>query len=482
MTFEFKLYDIISNINQIGETMYGIILAGGSGSRLWPLSREMYPKQLLKLDGEASLLQNTFKRLKCFIKSENIVSITNIKHANDVKFQLSQIDKNSTVLAEPMAKNTAPAIACTLEFLKQTKNPEEIVIIVPSDHLIRDFEAFEKTVKMGQEAAENGYIVTFGIRPTYPETGYGYIKTEKDVHGIHKVEKFVEKPDIETAKTYLLEGNYYWNGGIFMAKVSTLLAEYEKHDSEIYKHLSKLDFTNSNTIKYGIFEHMPSVSIDYAIMEKSDKIALCQLQSDWSDLGSWQSLYDVREKDDNGNVFEGNIISEDVKNSFIFSDKKVVAAIGLDDVIIVNTEDAILACKKEDSQAVKKVFEHLKNSDDKSHLVHKTVFRPWGWYTCLAEGEGYLTKVICVSSGQKLSIQSHNHRSEHWVVLEGKAKVILNDTDNFLEAGQSIDIPLQAKHSLQNPYDGDLKIIEVQKGDYISEDDIIRYEDVYGRV
>ena len=463
--------------------MYGIILAGGSGSRLWPLSRELYPKQLLKLDGELSLLQSTFKRLQLFINPEDIVAITNIKHANDVKFQLSQIDKNAIVLAEAMAKNTAPAIAATLEFLKQTKNKEEIVIIVPSDHLIKDIDAFEETVKQSIEAAQNGQIVTFGINPSYPETGYGYIKTTgEQVYGINKVEKFVEKPDLETAKKYLLEGGYFWNGGIFMAKVSILLEEFEKYAPEIYENLSKLDFNSSNTIPYGVFENMPSVSIDYAIMEKSDKISLCKLLSDWSDLGSWQSLYDTSKKDDNGNVLEGNIIADDVKNSLIYSDKKVVAAIGIEDVILVNTEDAILACKKNDSQAVKKVFEKLKKEDDKTHLVHKTVFRPWGWYTCLAEGEGYLTKVICVSPKQKLSIQSHNHRSEHWVVLEGQALVILNDEKNYLQAGQSIDIPLKAKHSLQNPYDTDLKIIEVQKGDYISEDDIIRYEDVYGRV
>lgn len=462
--------------------MYGIMLAGGSGSRLWPLSRELYPKQLLKLDGNLSLLQSTFKRLQGFIKSEDIISITNIKHANDVKYQLGQIDKNSVVLAEPMAKNTAPAIAVSLEYLKQIKDPEEIVIVVPSDPLIKNNEAFAQTVYEGVEAAKNGCIVTFGIKPTYPETGYGYIKTQDKIYGIDKVEKFVEKPDLETAKKYLLEGNYYWNGGIFMAKVSTLLNEYAKYQPEIYSNLSKLNYKHSNTIEYGVFEDMPSVSIDYAIMEKSDKIALCPLKSDWSDLGSWQSLYDVSEHDENGNVLDGHVIAEDVKNSFIYSDKKVVAAIGLKDIILVNTEDAVLACNKNDSQAVKKVYERLKKEDDKTHLVHRTVFRPWGWYTCLAEGEGYLTKVICVSPGQKLSIQSHNHRSEHWVVLEGEAKVVLDGKDNFLQAGQSIDIPVKAKHSLQNPYDKDLKIIEVQKGDYISEDDIIRYEDIYGRV
>lgn len=462
--------------------MYGIILAGGSGSRLWPLSRELYPKQLLKLDGENSLLQSTFKRLNSFIDADNIVSITNIKHSHDVKFQLSEICGNPTVLAEPIAKNTAPAIAVSIEYLKQLKDQEEVVIIVPSDHLIKDFKGFENSVQTGMNAAKDGKIVTFGIQPTYPETGYGYIKTQNDTNGVFDVDCFIEKPDLPTAQKYLLEGNYFWNSGIFMAKVSTLLEELSQHANNIYEHLSLLNFSESKIIKYRVFEEMPSISFDYAVMEKSNKIVLCKLQSDWSDLGSWQSLYDITPKDTDGNVLEGNTIVENVKNSFIYTDKKIVAAIGLEDVILINTEDAVLACKSDCSQRVKNIFEKLKKDDNKAHLIHKTVFRPWGWYTCLAEGQGYLTKVICVSPKQKLSVQSHNHRSEHWIVLEGQAKIILDDKDYYLESGQSIDIPVQAKHSLQNPYNTDLKIIEVQKGDYISEDDIIRYEDIYGRL
>ncbi len=462
--------------------MYGIILAGGSGSRLWPLSRELYPKQLIKLDGNESLLQSTFKRLNSSIKANNIISITNIKHSPDVKFQLNQIDSSSIILSEPMGKNTAPAIACTLEFIKQTASEDEIVIIVPSDQLVKDIKSFNKTVKAGEKLAKEGYIVTFGIKPTYPETGYGYINVDSKLDAGFKVKQFVEKPDVETAKKYINEGTFYWNAGIFMGKVSTILKEFKKYSPEIYNNLAKLNFAEDKSIKYGVYEEMPSISIDYAVMEKSDKIALVELKSDWNDLGSWQSLYDVREKDIDSNVVNGNVIANNVKNSFIYSTKKLVAVSGLEDVIIVETEDAIMACKKDKSQEVKKIYDELKKKEDNTHLLHKTIFRPWGYYTCLAEGKGYLTKVISVSPKQKLSIQSHNHRSEHWVVLEGKAVVVLEDKEYKLEAGQSIDIPLKAKHSLQNPFDKELKIIEVQKGDYISEDDIIRYQDVYGRV
>lgn len=462
--------------------MYGIILAGGSGSRLWPLSRELYPKQLIKMDGDESLLQSTFNRLHRFISANNIISVTNIKHSADVKFQLSTINSRSIILEEPMGKNTAPAIACSLEFIRQTASSDEIVLIVPSDHLIKNLSAFEKTVEAGKKLAEEGYIVTFGIKPSYPETGYGYINVQTKLNNGYKVERFVEKPDVETAKQYVENGNYYWNGGIFMGKVSTFIKEFELLSPEIFDNLKKLDFKKQISIPYCVYEEMPSISIDYAIMEKSEKIALVELQSDWNDLGSWQSLYEVKEKDSNGNVIEGDVIANNMKNSFVYSTKKLVAVSGLEDIILVETEDAIMACKKGQSQDVKKIYDELKSKDDNTHLMHKTIFRPWGHYTCLADGEGYLTKIISVSPKQKLSMQSHNHRSEHWVVLEGKAIVLLEDKEYGLTAGQSIDIPLKSKHSLQNPYDKELKIIEVQKGDYISEDDIVRYEDVYGRV
>lgn len=461
--------------------MKSIILAGGSGSRLWPLSRDMYPKQLLKFDDDGSLLQKTFRRLMTFSKPSSIVTVTNVMHYPNIKLHLNSIDKSNIVLGEPIGRNTAPAIATALEYFRQKFDSDDVVLIVPSDHLIKDIEAFNKTVESGKILAEQGYIVTFGIKPSYPETGYGYIKTEMPLSVGHKVERFVEKPDLETAKQYLASGNYFWNSGIFMGKISVFMQEFKKYVPHIYEEVQKLDFTNDTKIQYGIYEHMESISIDYAIMEKSDKVALVELLSDWNDLGSWQSIYNVEKKDENGNVLIGKTVVDNVKNSLIYSQKEIVAASGLEDIILVETEDAIMACKMNESQSVKRLYEKLKASASDTTKLHKTVFRPWGYYTCLNGGDGYLTKTICVLPHQKLSVQSHNHRSEHWVVLEGTALVLLDGKEYNVYAGDSIDIPLGSKHSLQNPHDDELKIIEVQKGDYISEDDIIRYEDCYGR-
>lgn len=465
-----------------GANMYGIILAGGSGSRLWPLSRELYPKQLLNIMSDKSLLQSTFERLTHCMDKSNILSITNTKHASNVKMQIQELTENPIVLSEPVAKNTAPAIALATKYILQKTNEDPIILVVPSDHLIKDNEKFLATVKKGEKLAQDGYIVTFGIQPDYPETGYGYINTLKPLEAGYKVKEFVEKPDFETAKSYLKAGTYYWNSGIFMFKASVMMKEIEKLAPEIAKITNSVDFINSKDIPFVEFDKMPSISIDYAIMEKSDKIALLKLESDWNDLGSWKSIYDVSNKDENNNVFVGHVIDEGSKNSFVYASSKLVTTIGLEDTIVIETEDAILACKKDKTQDVKRIYETLKRQNDNTHLVHKTVYRPWGFYTVIAQGSGFQSKILHVNPGQKLSIQSHNHRSEHWVVLNGTAKVVLEGKELILSPGHSVDIPVKAIHSLQNPYEEDVEVIEVQKGDILLEDDIIRYEDMYGRV
>ena len=456
--------------------MFGIILAGGSGSRLWPLSRELYPKQLLNFNNQKSLLQSTFERLNKFILPENILSITNIKHQSNIKMQLGKLSENSVVIAEPISKNTAPAIALGVKYIMENTNIDETILVVPSDLLIENNTLFEQSIKDAQEFVNQDKIVTFGVKPTYAETGFGYIKT---IDG--KVINFVEKPDNKTASDYIKEGNYYWNSGIFMFKISTIIKELEHYCPEIYTIMNKIECSQKN-ISFNDFDKMPNISIDYALMEKSKNIAMVELKSDWKDLGSWQSIYEISPKDKNNNVFVGHVLDKGSKNSFVYSSSKLVATIGLEDTVVVETEDAILACKKDKTQEVKQIYETLKKQHDDTQMVHKTVYRPWGFYTVIAEGKGFQTKLIHVNRGQKLSVQSHNYRSEHWVVLSGMAKVVLEGKEHILSPGHSIDIGVRAIHSLQNPFEEDIEIIEVQKGDILSEDDIIRYEDMYGRV
>ena len=366
-----------------------------------------------------------------------------------------------------------------LSKLRPYKHPnieDEIILVVPSDLLIENDEKFVQTVENAKQYAQEGKIVTFGVKPNYPETGFGYVCCEDG-----RVISFTEKPNKQTAQEFIEKGNYFWNSGIFMFKVSTIIQELEQYCPEISSIIRNISCADK-TAPFTEFEKMPCISIDYALMEKSQNIAMVELQSDWKDLGSWKSIYEVSPKDNDGNVFVGHVLDKGSKNSFVYSSSKLVATIGLEDTVIVETEDAILACKKDKTQEVKQVYETLKEQHDGTQMVHKTVYRPWGFYTVIAEGEGFQTKLIHVNQGQKLSVQSHNHRSEHWVVLSGMAKVVLEGKDHILSPGHSIDIAVKAIHSLQNPYEGDLEIIEIQKGDILSEDDIIRYEDMYGRV
>lgn len=467
--------------------MYGIILAGGSGSRLWPLSRELYPKQLLKINTEKSLLEGTYLRLLSFINEENIINITNQKHLSDVKSQLDEISKNIVLLSEPTSKNTAPAASVCVKYILD-KNGDDIVLVVPSDHLIKDNKAFYETVKIGEKYAKEGYIVTFGITPTSPQTGYGYIKSGKEFKNGKKekeayiASEFKEKPDEKTAKKYFKSGKYFWNSGIFLFKASVFMDALKKYAPDIYSLLSEFNFKKETSIDFMKFDKMPSISLDYAVMERAENIVVVPLKSDWNDLGCWESIYDINKKNKDGNVNIGNVIDIDCKNSMLYSSDRLIAGVGLENVLLVETADAILVCDKNKTQGVKTVYEKLKEMKNDAHRIHTTVYRPWGYYTVLNQGEGYLTKMICVAPRGQLSLQSHNFRSEHWVVLNGTARVTLDNKTYILKPGSSIDIPVKIKHSLANPYDKELKIIEVQKGDKLVEEDIIRYKDIYGRV
>jgi len=460
--------------------MHGIILAGGSGSRLWPLSRELYPKQLLKLNSKKSLLERTYERLMGIMDIDNILAITNAKHVSDVRMQLSEYNKDVRIMAEPAAKNTAPAIAIATKFILDC-GVDDIILVLPSDHLIEDEDNFRKTIDEAQKLAKLGYIATIGVKPTQAGTGFGYIKRGEKLETGYSVECFKEKPDMETAKKYLNDENYFWNSGIFVFKASILIETLKDVASDIYNVTQEFNFKIQDDINYMTFDKYPSISFDYAVLEHAKNIAMVKMQCDWTDLGSWDAVYATNKKDENGNVKIGNVIETDCKNSMLYSSNRTVAGVGLKDVIIVETPDAILACDKNDTQNVKHIFEQLKEKKNDAHKIHTTVYRPWGYYTVLNQGDGYLTKMICVSRKGQLSLQSHNHRSEHWVVLSGIARVTLDDKVYMLKAGSSIDIPIKAIHSLANPYDSELKIIEVQKGDKLVEEDIIRYKDIYGR-
>ena len=467
--------------------MYAIILAGGSGSRIWPLSREFYPKQLLKLTDHNSLLQATYNRLASFLNSDRIILSTNVELAANVKIQLNKLVNEKNVLSEPVSKDTAPAIACAMKFIEtKAKNKDEVVLVVPSDHVIKDINSFSTCVRKAEKLAKEGFVVTFGIKADSPDTGYGYINAKKDKNieqlckTALKAGEFKEKPDKKTAKEYVEKGDYYWNSGMFMFTVSTFKQQMKKYMPDIAGVLGEIDFESTN-IPFMAYDKMPNISIDYALMEKTDKIALVPLECDWKDLGSWEAIYDVQPKDANGNVIAGKVIAKNSKNSLIYSDSKLVSTIGINNLVVVETSDAVLVCDKDKTQTVKDIYNRLKKSNNDLYMVHKTVYRPWGYYKCLEQGEGFLTKLIHVSPRQQLSYQMHNFRSEHWVVLSGKAKILLEDKEYVLNPGQSIDIPLKAKHSLQNPFFEDLEIIEVQLGNKLIEEDIIRFHDIYGR-
>ena len=480
--------------------IYAVILAGGSGTRLWPLSRELHPKQLMKIEGDYTLFLSAFIRLVNSVDDKNILSVTNVKLESQVKTQLVEMQakfcrkSNYRVITEPECRGTAPAIALSIKYiekLQKDKNIKEdpIIIAVPSDNLISDDEQFAAAIKEAVKLAQDNYIVTFGVKPDRADTGLGYIKTKnnkkiKDVSSCAlKVDTFIEKPDKETAQEFVDSDKYYWNSGMFVFKASVMMAELKKYEPDIFNIIKNAEISSQTpTIPYLDFKEMPDISIDYAVMENSKKLAMVPLECDWRDVGSWEAIYAISDKDENGNYVMGNVIDLDSKNSMVYSTSKLITTIGLNNVVVVETEDALLVCDRDRTQDVKKIVNHLKERHDETQMTHKTVYRPWGYYTVLNEGKGYLTKCIYVNPGAKLSVQLHHHRSEHWVVVEGKALVLKGEEYFELNNGDSIDLAVEEKHSLQNPYDEPLKILEVQKGDILDENDIVRFEDMYGRV
>ena len=458
-----------------------VIMAGGSGTRLWPLSRAAHPKQFLRLHGEATMLQATVTRLSG-LDIQTSITICNEEHRFFVAEQLREIDKLGSIILEPVGRNTAPAIALAA----LTAKDDPLLLVLAADHVIQDEIAFREAVIRAIPLAESGKLVTFGVIAHEPNTGYGYIKKGTSQGPGFSVDAFVEKPSFEVAKEYLESGDYFWNSGMFLFKASRYLESLQKHRSDIYDacQLSMNgvtqdnDFSRVNKID---FEACPSESIDYAVMEKTKHAVVVPMDAGWSDIGSWSSLWDISKKDLNGNSVHGDVILHETNNSYVRTDGKLVAAIGVDDLVIVSTKDVLVVAHKDSDQDVKKVAEQLKQKKRIEWELHREVYRPWGKYDSIDNGGRYQAKRITVKPGAKLSVQMHHHRAEHWVVVSGTARVTNGEENFLLSENESTFIPVGVVHALENPGKVDLELIEVQTGSYLGEDDIVRFEDKYGR-
>lgn len=461
-----------------------VIIAGGTGSRLWPLSRKNLPKQLLNLDGAQTMLQTTVTRLNG-LNCQSPSIICNEDHRFMVAEQLRLIGSDTTnIILEPVGKNTAPAVA--LAALEATRHGDDpTLLILAADHVIRDEQAFRNAVIEGEALVDKGKIVTFGIVATHPETGYGYLKAS-DKQGASAVERFVEKPNAELAQEYFASGDYYWNSGMFMFKASRFIKELGCHRPDILKACQKaiqvtssdLDFTR---VDKDAFNQCPSESIDYAVMEKAHDVWVVPLDAGWNDVGSWTALRDIGAKDTNNNVCIGDVICHDTSNSYLRAENKLIATVGVDNVIVIETKDAVLVANADCAQDIKKIVDRLQSSGRSEHELHREVFRPWGKYDSIDNGERYQVKRITVKPGEKLSVQMHHHRAEHWIVVSGTAKVLRGEEEVMVTENQSIYIPLGTVHALENPGKIPLELIEVQSGSYLGEDDIVRFTDRYGR-
>ncbi len=461
-----------------------VILAGGTGSRLWPLSRELYPKQLLPLIDENSLLQTTVLRV---CQLEDVLAPVVVVGEEHRFITRSQIDAlavvaSYSILLEPLGRNTAPAVCAAVEFCALTSDDDTILLVLPADHLILRQEAFIEAVQKAVELAAGGAIVTFGIEPQSPETGYGYIERGEG----SSVLSFKEKPDLATAMAYVESGNYFWNSGMFAFSIKTFRSEMEIHAPEM---LLAMTESVRHGLRDGKFYRLdskamalsPSDSIDYALMEKTDKVAVVAANLGWSDIGSWKALWKISTKDGQGNVSTGDVILEDTKNCLVRSESKLVATVGLEDTLVIETADAVLVAPLSRSQDVKKIVTRLKKKHRDEFRFHRTVFRPWGSYTVLEQQPRYQIKRITVYPGEKLSMQMHHHRHEHWVIVTGTARITNGEDVFLLHENQSTYIPAGVQHRLENPGVIALELIEVQNGSYLGEDDIVRFDDDYGR-
>lgn len=474
--------------------LYPVIMAGGSGTRFWPLSRHLFPKQLLRIGGEHTLIQQTMRRVIGCAPAANVLISTNAAQADLIRAQLVDWKEDLTngFILEPEGRNTAPAIAlAAIEVMG--RDPDGLMLVVPADHVVTGQREFETAVQLASQLAEKGYLVTFGIKPIRPETGYGYIKAKHRVllgkrgklRG-YLVQRFVEKPNVVKAAQYVKRGGYFWNSGMFVWRAATVLEEIGLHQPTIMAAMEqikklRMDGAPKQSIDEA-YRKIASVSIDTGVMERSSKAAVVPVTFKWSDVGSWGSLDEVAEKDGAGNVITGRVIDLESTRSIVYADRRVVATIGLRDMVVVDTPDATLVCPKSRAQDVKKIVDILKQQQAPEHLEHLTVQRPWGSYTVLEEGPGFKVKRVTVNPGGRLSLQMHHQRSEHWVVISGTARVTRDQEAFDLHVGESTAIPVKTQHRLENPGKETVHIIEVQNGPYLGEDDIVRFKDDYGRI
>lgn len=472
--------------------IYPVIIAGGTGTRLWPLSRTNYPKQFIRLCGEHSLLQQTLLRLDGLPHQAPMI-ICNEENRFITAEQVQQLKlKSSTILLEPVGRNTAPAVALAALIARQ-QGKDPILLVLPADHLIQNVAAFHLALTHAIDLAENGKLVTFGITPEHAETGYGYIRRGAVAaecasgQAIFDVAAFVEKPDKTVAEAYLASGDYYWNSGIFMFKASRYLAELKQHSADIYQACQQavaeltedLDFIRIHT---EAFSRCPADSIDYAVMEKTQDAVVVPLDAGWNDVGDFAALWQVSNKDPAQNVLRGDVFTHNCHDLYVHSDDKLIAVLGVSDLVVINTKDAVLVAHKNQTQNIKHIVEQLKSVHRAEVNVHREVHRPWGSYDSVDQGPRFQVKRIRVKPGAKLSVQMHHHRAEHWVVVSGTAKVTINGVNQLLTENQSVYIPATAVHALENPGHLHLELIEVQSGSYLGEDDIVRFEDRYGRI